>query len=238
VRRNAVLGLSEPARAGRDALAMAEALAEGELAAVYLLRSDPLRDLPDGELWERALAGASTVIAHAAFLTEGIREHATVVFPAEAYPEKEGTIVHPDGRVQRLRPAIARPGSVRAEWQVLAELAARVGLDLDVLTPTMASQRLFDAVSYYAGMQLEEIGGRGVRWQEREAASSFPTADLGPRRDSAQEALAETPANALDLAGFSSVWDAPEVEFSPALEFLFPRKKAVLPLSYSGAERT
>ena len=65
------------------------------------------------------------MIAHAAFLTEGIREHADVVFPAEAYAEKEGTIVHPDGRLQRLRPAIARPGEVRAEWQVLAELALR-----------------------------------------------------------------------------------------------------------------
>ena len=42
--------------------------------------------------------------------------------------------MHPDGRVQRLRPAIARPGEVRAEWQVLAELALRLGLDLDVLS--------------------------------------------------------------------------------------------------------
>jgi NADH-quinone oxidoreductase subunit G len=235
---NAGPGLSEPAHAGRDTHAIAEALAEGELAAVYLLRSDPLRDLPDGELWERALAGASSVIAHASFLTEGIREHATVVFPAEAYPEKEGTIVHPDGRVQRLRPAIRRPGSVRAEWQVLAELAARVGADLDVLTPSMASERLFESVPYYAGMQLEEIGGRGVRWQEREAASSFPAAGSGPRQDSALQALAETPANALDLAGFRSVWDAPEIEYSPALEFLFPRAKAVLPLSYSSGAKT
>jgi NADH-quinone oxidoreductase subunit G len=234
---NAGPGLSEPARVGRDARAIAEALAEGELSAVYLLRSDPLRDLPNSELWERALAGASTVIAHASFLTEGIREHATVVFPAEAYPEKEGTIVHPDGRVQRLRPAIRRPGSVRAEWQVLAELAARVGVDLDVLTPSTASQRLFEAVPYYAGMQLEEIGGRGVRWQEREAASSFPAGEPGAQLETARGELAETPANALELAGFRSVWDAPEIEYSPALEFLFPRKKAVLPLSYSGGER-
>ena len=38
-----------------------------------------------------------------------MREHADVVFPAEAYAEKEGTLTHPDGRVQRLRPAIGRP---------------------------------------------------------------------------------------------------------------------------------
>ena len=38
----------------------------------------------------------------------------------------------------------------------------------------MASQQLFDAVPFYAGLTLEEIGGRGVRWQERAQASAYP----------------------------------------------------------------
>ena len=107
------------------------------------------------------------------FLTEGLREHANVVFPAEAYAEKEGTIVHPDGRLQRLRPAIGRRAR-RGPGGRCSPSCARVGLDLDVLTGSMASQQLFDAVPFYAGLTLEEIGGRGVRWQEREAASAFP----------------------------------------------------------------
>ena len=49
------------------------------------------------------------MIAVDSVLTDTIREHADVVFPAEAYAEKEGTVTHPDGRVQRLRPAIGRP---------------------------------------------------------------------------------------------------------------------------------
>jgi len=219
---NAGPGLSEPPSVGRDAHAIAEGLADGELAALYLLHSDPLRDLPDAELWARALASAGIVVAHASFLTEGIREYADVVFPAEVYAEKDGTIVHPDGRIQRLRAAIAHPGSVRPEWQVLAELAARIGLELDILSGAAASQRLFEAVPFYAGLTLEEIGGRGVRWQEREAASSFPTAAASAKRVDIQDA-----ATSAELAGFRSVWDAPEVEFSPALEFLFPRRQLV-----------
>ncbi|MHB8242528.1 MAG: molybdopterin-dependent oxidoreductase, partial [Solirubrobacteraceae bacterium] len=218
----------------RDARAIAQGLADGELNAVYLLQSDPLRELPDAELWEQALAGASTVIAHASFLTDAIREHADVVFPAEAYPEKEGTVVHPDGRLQRLRPAIARPGSVRAGWQVVSELALRLGLDLDVLSGAMASKQLFDAVPFYAGLTLEEIGGRGVRWQERDGASAFPSSDaVGPAETG--PALAPISGDAAaDAAGYRSVWDAVEVEHSPALEFLFHPADAVLPLSYSG----
>jgi NADH-quinone oxidoreductase subunit G len=174
---NAGPGLSEldAAEPGRDARAIAEGLADGELAALYLFQTDPLADSPERELWERALDRASTVVAHATFLTEGLREHANVIFPAEAYAEKEGTIVHPDGRLQRLRPAVGRIGefgATRAGWQVLVEVAARMDLDLGVLTGSMASQQLFDTIPFYEGLTLEEIGGRGVRWQERDAAGA------------------------------------------------------------------
>jgi NADH-quinone oxidoreductase subunit G len=186
---NAGPGLSPPAEDGLDALAMADGLAAGELSALYLLGTDPLavRDPAGAERsaaeietrsesrsrWEEALSRATTVVAHAAFLTDGIREHATVVFPAESYAEKEGTVTHPDGRIQRLRAAVAHPGSVRAEWRLIAELAGRLGLDLEVQNTHMASEQLFDAVPFYAGLTLEEIGGRGVRWQERPQASAY-----------------------------------------------------------------
>ena len=203
----------------RDAAAIAQGLADGELGALYLLHSDPLRDLPRTELWREALARAGSVVAHAAFLTEGIREHADVVFPAESHAEKEGTIVHPDGRLQRLRPAIARPGAVRAGRQVLAELARRLGRDLEVLTGAMASRQLFASVPFYAGLTLEEIGGQGVRWQEREAAGAYPAPQKTPAKPRRLVAEGE---DAADLAGWRSVWDAVEVERSPALRFLAP----------------
>jgi NADH-quinone oxidoreductase subunit G len=160
--------------AGRNARGIAEGLSSGELTALYLLGSDPLAEPTERELWEPALARASTVIAHASFLSEGIRAHADVVFPAESYAEKEGTVTHPDGRLQRLRPAVARPGATRAEWSVIVELAKRLGLDLEALASATVSAQLFEAVPFYAGLTLEEIGGKGVRWQEREAARAYP----------------------------------------------------------------
>ena len=166
------------APAGRGAHAIAQAAAGGELAALYLMHVDPLLSLSDRPLWERALERASTVIAHAEFLTDGIREHATVVFPAETHAEKEGTVTHPDGRLQRLRPAIARVGETRAEWSVLADLAARVGFDLGVRTGPMATAQLAAAVPFYGGLTLEELAGHGVRWQERDAAALWPAISL------------------------------------------------------------
>ncbi len=77
------------------------------------------------------------MIAHASYLTEGVREYATVVFPAESYAEKEGTVTHPDGRLQRLRRAIGRQGETRPEWQVLSDISKLLGSDLGVLTSSM-----------------------------------------------------------------------------------------------------
>jgi NADH-quinone oxidoreductase subunit G len=85
----------------------------------------------------------------------------------------------------------------------------------------MVSRQLFEAVPFYAGLTLEEIGGRGVRWQERPAASAFPPPEAGKQPEPASQ---PAPEDAGDLAGYRSVWDAPEVEFSPSLEFLFPHK--------------
>ena len=94
-----------------------------------------------------------------------------MVFPAEAYAEKEGTVVHPDGRLQRLRPAVAPAGRVgpRAPAGRCSPSWPRAWAATSACSAAaMASQQLFDAVPFYAGLTLEEIGGRGVRWQERE----------------------------------------------------------------------
>ena len=224
---DAAPGWAEPAAAGRSAAEIAAGLADGDLTTLYLLHVDPLRTQPDRGAWERALAAASTVIAHASVLTEGIAEHADVVFPAESYAEKEGTVTHPDGRLQRLRPAIGRPGSVRAEWSVLAELAERVGLPAGPLTGPMVTAMLAEAVAFYAGITLDEIGGKGVRWPKREAASAFPGVEAGPFE--LERPPAPPAANGrLRLGTYRSLWAAPEVEASPALKFLAVRQRAEL----------
>jgi NADH-quinone oxidoreductase subunit G len=231
---NAGPGFAAPARAGRDAAAIAAAAGAGELTALYLLHSDPVVDLPGRDAWEAALERATTVIAHAAFLTDGIREHANVVFPAESYAEKEGTLTHPDGRVQRLRPAIGHPGSTRSEWSIIAELARRLGLDLGVLTNPMATAQVVEAVPFYAGLTLEEIGGKGVRWQERDAAAAFPEPSLEAPTHAEPPATAQVNGR-LRLGTFRSIWNATEVKVSPALRFLHPKLR--LEMSPADAQR-
>ncbi|MGH2860872.1 MAG: NADH-quinone oxidoreductase subunit NuoG [Solirubrobacteraceae bacterium] len=207
---------------GRSAAEIAAAAAAGDLTALYLFQVDPLRELPDRGAWERALAAASVVVAHASVLTEGLAAHADVVFPAESSAEKEGTIVHPDGRLQRLRAAIKRPGQVRAGWQVLADIAKATGVDTGVLTAGMAFKQLVGAVPFYAGLSLEAIGGRGLRWPETAAAAAMPAGEVGAyagQAASGQPAPGTAKGQSLLVGFYRSIWAAPEVEVSPALQF-------------------
>jgi NADH-quinone oxidoreductase subunit G len=223
---NAAPGLTRPKAGGHDAAAMALALAKGELTAAYLLGVDPVLSYPDGRGWERALDHATTVIAHAAFLTKGVRQHATVVFPLESSAEKEGTITHPDGRVQRLRPAIGHVGEVRSEWRVLLELARALGGEISSDTAAALSADVFTSIGLYEGLTLERLAGRGIRWPEEAAGG------CASREGSGAKAKLRRPqgkqAGKLLLGSYRSIWAGPEVEASPALNFLTPSQHVEL----------
>jgi NADH-quinone oxidoreductase subunit G len=164
----------EPADPGGGLERIREDLCDGELDAVLLVNVDPIRDLPAGPQWRRALTQAR-VVAVSMFENESAKL-ADVVLPAESFAEQEGTITHPDGRLQRLRPAVPRPGAVRPTWQVLAELAARLGDETGIDSAPEALAAIAAEVPFYAGLTAEEIGGRGIRWQNRPQASRFPEA--------------------------------------------------------------
>jgi NADH-quinone oxidoreductase subunit G len=113
---NAGPELTDVEEDGLDSQGIADAFERGELSCLYLLGVDP------------PASGAGTVIAHATFLTDAVRQQANVVLPAEAYPEKEGAVTHPDGRIQRVRRAVRHIGEIYDERRVLEEMASRIGL--------------------------------------------------------------------------------------------------------------
>jgi NADH-quinone oxidoreductase subunit G len=214
---------------GLSAAEARDAAARGEIAALYLLHADPLREHPGREAWEKALGSARFVVAHDQFRSQSIERHADVVFPAESYAEKEGTVTHPDGRLQRLRPAIGHPAEVRMEWQLLVELGRRLGLDLPYLTVGMVLAEIAERVPLYAGISLDEIGGRGVRWQERDASAAGEwLGDLRFSSPTAPSASPQPPDRALRLAPVPDLWASWEIEHSPALGFLAARQQLQL----------
>jgi NADH-quinone oxidoreductase subunit G len=246
--------------AGMGTEAIREALESGDLDAIILFGVDPLRDFADSAGWKRALANAGHVVAFSMFGNDTTRT-ANVIFPLESHAEKDGTVTHPDGRLQRVRPSASRPGDVRPAWQVLAELSADLGHETGIESAPDALSAVVDAVPFYAGIDDGEIGGRGIRWQDRpQADGALPQGEpreapdldapaltsaggeAGDPSRKAQSSLdgppaspSDTPAGTLQLGTYRDLWAGPISELNPALRFLEPQQS--VEVSPGDAER-
>jgi NADH-quinone oxidoreductase subunit G len=243
-------GLSETKRAsstsegpdarlvGKSTEKIRAALESGELKTVLLFGVDPLRDFPDSLAWARALTAADHVIAFSMFenLTTAA---ADVVFPLETHAEKDGTVTHPDGRLQRVRPSASRPGDIRPNWGVLAELSLALGHDTGVSSQPSAFAALTEAVPFYAGITDADIGGRGIRWQDTGGKAPEPGKASEPgspdtQRGSASSesgSLASPASGSLALSTYRDLWAGPITELNPPLRFLAPQQRVELSLS-------
>jgi NADH-quinone oxidoreductase subunit G len=218
-------GLSE-VEVGRDAEGIRGALAEDELRGLLLFGADPVRDHPDSGGWNQAIAAADFVVAFAMFEDDSAAG-ADVVLPLQSHAEKEGTVTHPDGRLQRLRPNVMDPGQVRPGWEVLCELSAALGDETGFGSVPDVLAAIAAEVGIYAGISAEEVGGRGVRWQQRSQAAALPRTEGEPT--AAVAARPEAPADgALLLGTYRDIWASPVTELNPPLHFLSPRQRVEL----------
>ncbi len=223
--------------AGGNAEEIKRGLIAGEIDGLILWDVDPLRELPDPDGWKEALAAAD-FICEVGLFGNASGGHADVFLPGETHAEKEGTVTHPDGRLQRLRPSVPHPGATRHGWQWLAELAARLGHETGIDSAPEALAAIAADVPFYAGLTHEEIGGTGVRWQEREAASALRESSVDFVSPQATKSTLDGGAGAnggLRLGTYRDLWAAEVTERSPALRFLLPSQ--TLELSLTDSER-
>jgi NADH-quinone oxidoreductase subunit G len=229
-------GYAPTAASGRDAAGIKDGLASGELDTLLLIGADPVRTHPDSAGWRKALA--SSFVVSVAMHDDESTAHANIVLPAESHAEKEGTVTHPEGRLQRLRPNVPHPDATRPTWWALNEVLLRLGLDLNVGTPEEVFARLAGEVPFYGSITYEEIGGLGMRWQERDPGTSWtPRAGAGATAsdaDSPSAAYASEsapPATTADgqdgllLGTYRDLWATEVTNRNPSLRFLMPEQK-------------
>ena len=117
----------DPAR-GLTVVEIIHAIHDDKIKGMYVMGENPAMSDPDQTHARAALAKLDHLVVQDIFMTE-TAWHADVIFPASSQAEKTGTYTNSNRQVQIGRPAIDPPGQARQDWELIVELAARVGAD-------------------------------------------------------------------------------------------------------------
>ncbi|MPZ00649.1 MAG: molybdopterin-dependent oxidoreductase, partial [Actinophytocola sp.] len=111
-----------------------KSILDGGVRGMYMLGENPFLSDPNINKVRKALSALDFLVVQDIFLTE-TAEFADVILPASSYLEKDGTYTNTDRRVQRGRKVFDPPGNARVDWEIVQDLARRLGLDWDYHSP-------------------------------------------------------------------------------------------------------
>jgi assimilatory nitrate reductase catalytic subunit len=114
---------------GLKAVDLFRAIEEGKVKAVWIMATNPLVSLPDADAARRALQQCELVVASDIVLGTDTNVAAHVLLPALGWGEKEGTVTNSERCISRQRAFLAAPGKARPDWQIIGEVAKRMGFE-------------------------------------------------------------------------------------------------------------
>ncbi len=126
-----------PARPGRTAVEVFDALERGEIKAIWIACTNPAQSLPDLAAVRRGLERAQFVVVQEAYRDTETAAFADVLLPATSWGEKDGTVTNSERRISRVRAAVAGPGEARHDWAIAVDFARRLEERLRPGEPTL-----------------------------------------------------------------------------------------------------
>lgn len=123
---------------GLKAVQMFEAIARGEIKALWVMGTNPAVSLPDADAARTALKKLELfVVSENVVSNDTVDAGAHVLLPAEAWGEKSGTVTNSERRISRQRAFLTAPGEAKPDWWILGEVAKRLGFGaaFDFKTP-------------------------------------------------------------------------------------------------------
>ncbi|MAT97788.1 MAG: NADH dehydrogenase (quinone) subunit G [Anaerolineaceae bacterium] len=153
-------GYKEATNPGKKAAEIYDAVQSGELKALFVLAADPIGD---GLLADRGQL--DFLVVQELFLTETAAQ-ADVVLPAQSWAEREGTFTSGERRVQRYYPAIHPVGEARPDWQILAQIGERVGLEKPAFAASLVFRDLAKVVPQYKEMDYRTLAKVVKQWPD------------------------------------------------------------------------
>ncbi|MGW4523964.1 formate dehydrogenase subunit alpha [Amycolatopsis sp. NPDC004378] len=164
-------------------------LEPGGVRGMYMLGENPFLSDPNINKVRKALAKLDFLVVQDIFLTE-TAEFADVILPASSYLEKEGSYTNTDRRVQLGRKVLDPPGQARVDWEIVQDIARRIGLDWAYSSPAEVFDEMVALMPSYRNLRHENLGLTGKLYPNPDPEHSDGTVVLFDERFNTDDGLA------------------------------------------------
>ena len=149
---------------GLTVVEMMHAAHEGRLKGMVILGENPMLSDPDINHVRESLSALDLLVVIDIFLSE-TAALADVVLPAASWAERDGTFTATDRRVQRIRKAIEPIGESRPDWEIICDIAKRLGAHgFDFESPSHIMEEVATVTPQYGGVTYERLEEDGLQW--------------------------------------------------------------------------
>src|SRR5690348_10203441 len=161
----------------------------GGVRGMYMLGENPFLSDPNINKVRKALSKLDFLVVQDIFLTE-TAEFADVILPASSYLEKDGTYTNTDRRVQLGHKVLDSPGQARLDWQVVQDIANRIGLNWDYSSPREIFTEMVSVIPSYANLSYDNLGLTGKLYPNPDPEHSDGTVVMFTEKFNTNDGLA------------------------------------------------
>jgi NADH-quinone oxidoreductase subunit G len=166
-------GYLKAERPGMNAVELMGAAKIGKIAALYIMGDDPVGSDPG---LKQNLEKLEFLVVQDIFMTETAKL-AHVVLPAASSSEKSGTFTNVERRLQQLNKAEEPVGESRLDWQIIQDIANRMGGSMNYGSAQDILKEIRSVVPMYAGLTV------GACWAREKSPIAGSEEDLSLASD-------------------------------------------------------
>lgn len=150
------------AEEGADNFRMVQKAHEGKIKAMYIIGEETAYADADSTQVHEAFTRLDFMVVQDIFMSR-TAEFADVVLPASPSVEKDGSFVNTERRIQRFYQVLPPLGDSRPDWQILTDLASRLGHPWYYQHPGEIMAEAARIAEIFAGVSYDRLAG----WQSQ-----------------------------------------------------------------------
>jgi formate dehydrogenase major subunit len=166
--------VSLPSTRGLDNHEMIDAIHQAKLKAMYIFGEEISLVDSNSTYVDEALSKLEFFVVQDTFFSNTCR-FADVILPASPSLEKDGTFTNTERRIQRLYQVFEPLGVSRPDWQIIQDIANRLGANWTYQHPREIYKEIATLAPLFAGVTYERLEGyKSLQWPVTADGSDQP----------------------------------------------------------------